>query len=470
LEVCVTPAGKLSILSSALVRLTADGLLDTSFAGTGIVEARDFYGAYGVAVQPDGRLLLLGSNSYSRGGIFEWYLARYNPDGSRDSSFNGGSSVEGRCSSDGYALAVQQTGTIVIAGSLPVKNSDNTRDPGFCVERLRPDGSHDDAPVTWTAFGISVNLRRLIELPDGKLLAIGLGNEGTTAFAGTGVVAVRYHADASLDTTYGVGGKVYIRVTDRFQLTDAALTHDGGFVALGQSTDATHSWPVWLRVTESGQLDTTFGTGGLAGGNSTTSRLTGFLRDLEERWLVVEETTLADRSVKSTIARLVGDRTDRLEVIEFYNTGRDHYFLTADPTEANLIDHGSAGPGWVRTGATFKAGGTQYVCRFYGSVSPGPNSHFYTVSPDECGLLRMLQATRPATVERWNFEGLAFMTTPATANGSCPPATIPIYRAYNNGFALGIDGNHRYSTSHDVIGQMVQRGWIDEGVRMCAPQ
>src|SRR5258708_19959082 len=78
-DVCITPDGRLSILSSALVRLTAEGALDTSFAGTGIVETRDFYGAYGVAVQPDGKLLLLGTGSYPRAQIFHCYLPRFNP-------------------------------------------------------------------------------------------------------------------------------------------------------------------------------------------------------------------------------------------------------------------------------------------------------------------------------------------------------------------------------------------------------
>jgi YVTN family beta-propeller protein len=40
-------------------------------------------------------------------------------------------------------------------------------------------------------------------------------------------------------------------------------------------------------------------------------------------------------------------------VVEFYNTHLDNYFLTANADEANAIDGGSAGPGWVRTGNVF---------------------------------------------------------------------------------------------------------------------
>ena len=132
-----------------------------------------------------------------------------------------------------------------------------------------------------------------------------------------------------------------------------------------------------------------------------------------------------------------------------------------------LLDSGIA-PGWSRTGEWFKQGGTTAVCRFYGSVSPGPNSHFYTASQSDCDLLRALQAITPATQQRLNFESLDFMTTPAT-NGTCPANLVPVYRAYNNGVGRGIDGNHRFSTSASAIAEVVARGWVNEGGVMCAP-
>lgn len=155
-------------------------------------------------------------------------------------------------------------------------------------------------------------------------------------------------------------------------------------------------------------------------------------------------------------------------VVEFYNTILDTYFITANSSEATGIDGGSAGPGWVRTGYSFKSGGSTQVCRFYGSVSPGPNSHFYTVDAGECSFLKQLQESTPATQKRWNFESLDFASTPPI-NGICLVGTVPVYRAYNNGFARGVDSNHRISTSMTAIQQVVARGWISEGVVMCAP-
>jgi hypothetical protein len=53
-------------------------------------------------------------------------------------------------------------------------------------------------------------------------------------------------------------------------------------------------------------------------------------------------------------------------------------------------------------------------------------------------------------------------------DGVCPSPLIPVYRAYNNGFPR-IDSNHRISADPEAIREVVARGWIDEGVKMCAP-
>ena len=159
-------------------------------------------------------------------------------------------------------------------------------------------------------------------------------------------------------------------------------------------------------------------------------------------------------------------------VVEMYNTVLDYYFITADPNEALAIDNGAAGPGWTRTGETFNSGGSTVVCRFYGSQSPGPNSHFYTIDGPECQGLMDLQFSandpRRLSVKSWNFESFDFMST-RPIDGQCQAGTVPVYRAYNNGFVRGIDSNHRISADQAAIAQVVARGWISEGVVMCAP-
>lgn len=167
-------------------------------------------------------------------------------------------------------------------------------------------------------------------------------------------------------------------------------------------------------------------------------------------------------------------------VTEFYNTDLGHYFITPSEEEANGIDEGSAGPGWVRTGETFLAWSllgdstrARNVCRFYGSVNPGPNSHFFTQSSDECSALHHLEQVTPASEPRWNFEQYSFIADAPywdwDAEQPCSEATQPVYQAYNGGFQRGEDSNHRYVVDPALLEPMVQEGWIDEGIVFCVP-
>lgn len=167
-----------------------------------------------------------------------------------------------------------------------------------------------------------------------------------------------------------------------------------------------------------------------------------------------------------------------VEVIEFYHSDLDHYFITASETEVTAIEQGLAGKGWVRTGEQFLAwslaSGNQEVtdvCRFYGSMHPGPNSHFYSVSPPECRFLMDLQEIIPDDHPRWNFEGYAFSMLPPAQDDlqPGPENSRPVYRVYNNGFVRGEDSNHRYFTDLNLLNPMLDEGWLDEGVVFCSP-
>jgi hypothetical protein len=159
-------------------------------------------------------------------------------------------------------------------------------------------------------------------------------------------------------------------------------------------------------------------------------------------------------------------------VVEFFNPDLDNYFVTADPVEQAFVDTGAVGR-WQRTGNVFATGGPSQVCRFGGNsnINPatgtfyGPNSHFYTADANECAGLKAIYTP---TAKSWKFESNDFLTTPAV-NGTCPSTLVPVYRAYNNGFARGVDSNHRITSNRDAYLQTVAAGSIGEGVVMCAP-
>jgi uncharacterized delta-60 repeat protein len=161
----------------SLVRYNPDGSLDTSFNGTGKVMTAiggDDDVANALALQPDGKLVAAG---YTKNGSqYSFALVRYSPDGSLDTSFNGTGKVTTRIGSSNkaYALALQPDGKLVAAGS----------DDDFALARYNPDGSLDRSfngtgKVT-TAIGPSVDEAHALTLqPDGKLVAAGYSWQGS---------------------------------------------------------------------------------------------------------------------------------------------------------------------------------------------------------------------------------------------------------------------------------------------------
>ena len=145
-------------------------------------------------------------------------------------------------------------------------------------------------------------------------------------------------------------------------------------------------------------------------------------------------------------------------VIEYVNQGDfartpgGQFFYSADLNEQQTVDVGNAGQ-FFRTGRTYAAGGASPVCRFYGSIAPGPNSHFFTVDTNECSGLKAAQIVpTPATVPQWNFEGNGFTTTATIRDAttgalSCPAGTTAVLRAYNNAFP-GTGGKNPWDSNH----------------------
>jgi len=153
-----------------------------------------------------------------------------------------------------------------------------------------------------------------------------------------------------------------------------------------------------------------------------------------------------------------------VQVVEYYNADLDHYFMTADPRERNVLD-GGAIPGWTQTGNFYTAfaPGTNSpdlspVCRLYGLPQAGINSHFFSANPSDC---TFALETWPNS---WELETAdAFRAEPLPPTGFCPPNLYTVTRMYNN----KPDVNHRYVTLENTIWAMKARGWIEEGPVWC---
>ena len=479
---CQTPSvsgtpGHEAAQKGALLRLTAQGKLDTTFNGSGFVTTGYPWNGNKSALQPDGKIVLLGSTSVGRARIFSWAMLRYNPDGTLDKTFNGGDAVTSTCATDAADLLLLADGKLIAAGRLALWFGSDPS-PLFCLERINADGSRDTAFGTgspgWKGVEMST-MRSIAPSADGGLLAIG---ENPSCAASEplckAVRVVRYGADGKVDRTFAVDGKVDVPIaasSSYFSVVDFIFTRSGDMVILLQTWDGAQYTPKWARITAQGQPVATFGSGGVVEGAGSQRFHHGFLRDLEDRWLTTSEAKLSNGDLSSVAHRYVGEHPETYPVVEFFNTELGHYFVTAGPGEIATVEAGGAGPGWQRTGQQFRAwideGGIPLsaprVCRFYGTPKKGPNSHFYALNGPECESVKQDAG--------WTFEGMAFSLYPVSSNGQaprCPDGLIPVYRAYNNRFSAN-DSNHRYTTSTAIYQQMVQQGWLAEGIVFCSP-
>lgn len=231
-DVAVFPDGKIVVAGFAagdfgVWRFNADGSPDTAF-GTGGEVTTDisdsFDEAFSMAVQADGKIVVAGLTIRSERGFFEVALARYNADGSLDTSFgNGGKLIPDFGSTSGVppSVAIQSDARIVVATSL----SSN-----FALSRFNSDGSLDmtfdgDGKVTTDFPGYLDHAFDVAIQADGKIVVVG-GSGGDFALA-------RYNTNGSLDTTFDGDGKV----TTDFGFGEAAyglaIQADGKIVAAG---------------------------------------------------------------------------------------------------------------------------------------------------------------------------------------------------------------------------------------------
>ncbi len=248
----------------ALARYNADGSLDTSFGSGGKVTTGIHTGddvAYALALAPDGKIVVAGYTDAGSTG-YDFALARYNADGSLDTTFGSGGKVTtafGSGTDEAYALALAPDGKIVVAG-----RSRNGANYDFALARYHTDGTLDTSfgsgGKVVTAIGANTDEAYALALdPDGKIVAAGTSLNGLTYdFA-----LARYNADGSLDTTFGSGGKVTTAIGSGYDAAaGVALTPDGKIVLAGRSHNGTNLDFALARYNANGTLDTTFGSGG----------------------------------------------------------------------------------------------------------------------------------------------------------------------------------------------------------------
>lgn len=225
----------------ALARYDAAGVLDPAFDGDGRVRT-DLGGTIDAAAAavalPDGGIAVAGVAMGPSGEGSDFAVVRYMPTGLVDTGFGSGGIVITDFGGNDWAsdLTVQPDGRLVVVGSAAQSfffspdlvgmaryNRDGSIDAGFGLggKVMEPFGSVGGSAAT------SVLLQ-----PDGHLVVVGYTN-----FSAGDFVVGRFDRDGVLDAGFGSGGKVTTDFGGREGALGAALSPDGRIIAVGVSRD-----------------------------------------------------------------------------------------------------------------------------------------------------------------------------------------------------------------------------------------
>jgi uncharacterized delta-60 repeat protein len=286
----------------ALVRYNADGSLDNSFGIGGKVVtsigSSDDKG-FATALQGDGRIVVAGSSMGMTDNDFA--VLRYNGDGSLDASFSGDGIVTTpilpTSNDSGNAVSIQSDGRIIVGGGAMTDVS-GQQNPDVCLARYNPNGSLDttfNGGVVVTDYGNRGEVIRGMTLQsDGKVLAAGnITNAVRNYF-----MVLRYSVDpdpsptpppptptpgitptpgptvtptptvtpspGALDSSFGTDGHIAIDfdfTSDRGR--DMTIQPDDRIVVAGTISAGPNDDFGVARLNPNGTLDQSFGVGGL---------------------------------------------------------------------------------------------------------------------------------------------------------------------------------------------------------------
>lgn len=243
------------------------GTLDATFGSGGTVTVPGGY--YKAIVQPDGRIVAIGSESLS-GGNRRWVIQRYLDSGAPDASFGSAGTVTlfGTSSDDeAFDVALDGSGRIVVVGA-----SQHSTHHDLTVARLLGSGALDTTfgtggvkqvhvaskPKNWSG-GRSVAIQA-----DGKILVGGYVVERHYDLC-----LVRLTSTGAMDNTFGSGGKKIDALSPELDwpMPGAIALQADGKILIGaraywaSSQQFDHGWYV-MRYQTNGALDPTWGAGG----------------------------------------------------------------------------------------------------------------------------------------------------------------------------------------------------------------
>jgi uncharacterized delta-60 repeat protein len=435
-------------------RLTPTGVLDTTFGTAGVVKLD--IGAFhdraaDVVVQPDDKVLVVGSaykSEVTLGFTMEVsdnvVLVRLNANGETDSSFGSTGIVNhdlGANRAEVAGAALQSDGKIIVTGAVREVNQPSKR---FATWRFLSNGNPD------SSFGVGgLAMMALGDLggsgastavqPDGKIVVAGKYD----TMMNSDFLVVRYAVNGDLDTGFGASGATRPITTAVNGARDIALQPDGKIVVVGGIiNDGSHD-NVVVRLTASGDRDTSFGdSGAVLFGNAVDDDYLEAVALQTDGKIIAAGTSMdnIDSKLSVTVARIgIGSTLSSLTLSTGTLTPAFSPFVTSYTAEVpGSTSSVTVTPVAGTSGATMKVANNTVSS---GTASPGielsvgENSVPITVtSPDGIvsstyTIIFTRLATAPAIPELSNVATLA---TLSVSSGFLAPVFSPTTTTYQS--------------------------------------
>ncbi|HEY0458664.1 MAG TPA: hypothetical protein VGC97_05880 [Pyrinomonadaceae bacterium] len=198
-------------------------------------------------VQPDGKILVAG-NFHMMGGTSKNAIARFNADGTLDTAFNTKSGANNSIS----AIGMQSDGKIIVGGNF-TSYAGNTVGR---IARLNPDGSFDvsfnSSGIYYTA-GANSTINEISVMPDNRIYISGF----ITNYNGTAITNLaRLNPNGNIDTTFVTGTGLNGAANVIRQISGGKILIGGSFTTYNGTTINRLA-----RINGDGSLDTSFNIG-----------------------------------------------------------------------------------------------------------------------------------------------------------------------------------------------------------------
>lgn len=261
----------LMLLSITTFIFSQAGELDPSFADGGILTwnvSGNHNNGHGIAVQPDGKILITLTGGFPEDNDFDIGIVRLNEDGSVDSTFanDGLYHLDNPIGSDlVYHLELLDDGNIMVAGGY----ASEAYDQDFILIRLKSDGSPDasfgENGLAIHSIGSEEDYARCITFDQhGKILVGGISYNPDPDVYEIRHVISRFDVNGMIDTTFGDNGNFVWNNGGIYNETwNIEIADDGHILTSGKtSPNGTGRMCIYKILEDGSALDTTFGNYG----------------------------------------------------------------------------------------------------------------------------------------------------------------------------------------------------------------